>query len=303
MAIHADVLLDRMHLRNQLTRWRMVAILLGVLGILAILNPLNKLAENKDYIARVDIEGFITDDFEQQEALAKLRDDKHVKAVVVRVDSQGGTLSGGERTYHAIRRIAAVKPVVSVMRSIATSGGYMAAVGAPYIIATPGTLTGSIGVVIQSVQVTDFLDKVGVKPLTYKSAELKTAGSPLEVGTPAMNAAIMKLVTDGLDIFKVIVAEGRKMPMDQVNIVADGRVFHAKEAKQLKLIDAIGDEEDALNWLRTQKKLSPDLEMREFSLKKKNKSPIVQLLEGSLGFDFSSNAALHHGGLLAVWEL
>jgi len=152
MALNADSLLDRMQMKSQLRKWRIVA-LLAIVGLAIVVierhNPGSHIDGN--YIARLTVEGIITDDPERNELIAELRDNKRVKAVIVRLDTPGGTALGGQELYLHLKQLSAVKPVVAVMRTMATSAGYMTALGANYIVAREATITGYIGVLLESV--------------------------------------------------------------------------------------------------------------------------------------------------------
>jgi len=245
-----DSLIDRRRLKRQVSAWRILAILLALAAVAAAVGR-SGIYEGRDHVAVLEIKGIITTDRDRERALRKLADDDHAKALMVRIDSPGGTVVGGESLYRQLRIIAAKKPVVAVMGEVAASGGYMTALAAERIFAREGTITGSIGVILQSVDVTPLLDKIGVQPEAIKSAPLKAVPSPLEKLTPEGRAATQVLVNDMYAMFQDMVAQSRNLPPAKVHELADGRVFTGRQAVANGLIDQIGGESEARAWLAT----------------------------------------------------
>lgn len=245
-----DSLIDRRRLKRHLSAWRILAILLALAAIAAAVGR-SGIYEGRDHVAVLEIKGIITTDRDREKALRKLAEDDRVKALMVRIDSPGGTVVGGESLYRQLRNIAAKKPVVAVMGEVAASGGYMTALAAERIFAREGTITGSIGVILQSVDVTALLDKIGVQPEAIKSAPLKAVPSPLEKLTPAGRAATQVLVDDMYNMFQDMVVQSRNLPPAKVHELADGRVFTGRQAVANGLIDQIGGESEARAWLAT----------------------------------------------------
>ncbi|MCC7259923.1 MAG: signal peptide peptidase SppA [Alphaproteobacteria bacterium] len=299
MPQHADILLDRIQMKRQLNRWRFIGIALLTLLALAVLSDGGQLIPQRDYIARYSVTGIIADDPKRDDLLDELAQDDSVKAVLIRIDSPGGTASGGEQLYTSLRAIREHKPVVVVMRTLATSAAYMAAMGADHIVAQNGTLTGSIGVIIETAEVTDLAEKIGIKPLTFKSAPLKASPSPFEKLTPAAQSAIMDVITDFYNYFVDVVTDNRKLDRKDVIRIADGRIYTGRQALDLKLIDAIGGESDALAWLSAEKKLSPELDVRD--VKVKPEKDWQELLEG-LSKNSLSDRIFGLDGLAAIWQ-
>ncbi len=248
MTLDADVLLDRQRLKRRLFWWRTLAIVtLASLAIVAA-GRLGRLP-GQDHVARLLISGIILDDPARDDMLRDLADDGAVRALVVRIDSPGGTVVGGETLYLSLRRVAAHKPVVAVMGTTATSAAYMAALGADRIVAHEGTLTGSIGVLLQSADVTGLLQKLGITAEAIKSAPLKAVPSPLEKLTGEGRAATRSVVMDMYAMFVDLVAERRGLERAETLSLADGRLFTGRQALDKRLIDALGGENEALEWL------------------------------------------------------
>jgi protease-4 len=188
-----------------------------------------------------------------------------VKALIVSIDSPGGSVSGGESLHAAIERVAAKKPVVAVMGGLAASAGYMVAVPAQRIFARESTLTGSIGVILETGEVSGLLSMIGVTAEAITSGPLKDQPSPTHPLTPQGRAVLKAMVMDLYDQFVGMVATGRHMDPDKVRQLADGRAYTGHQALPLGLIDAIGDERDARAWLAASKGVPVSLPVQDVS--------------------------------------
>ena len=210
------------------------------------------------HIARLQIGGLITGDKET----IKLIDDiakSNASAVLVEIDSPGGTTSGSERLYEALRRLSAKKPTVAVVGSLAASGAYIAAIGTDHIVSEGNSLVGSIGVLFQFPNVAGALDKIGVKVETIKSSPLKASPNGFEATTPEAKAAIDALVVDSYAWFKGLVKDRRHLDDASLASVDDGRVFTGRQGLGLRLVDALGEERDAIAYLETSRGVSKSL--------------------------------------------
>jgi protease-4 len=218
------------------------------------------------YIARIKITGLIRDNQDRTEALEKLSESS-AKAVIVHLDSPGGTTAGSQQLYDSLRRLQAKKPMVVVVDGLAASGAYIAAISADHIIALDTSLVGSIGVLFQYPNFTELLKTVGVNVESIKSSPLKAAPYGFEPTSPEARAAIAAIVSDSYAWFKGLVKDRRKLDDNQLAKVSDGRVFTGRQAIGLKLVDAIGNEKTALAWLEQEKKIPADTPVRDVSLK------------------------------------
>jgi protease-4 len=219
-----------------------------------------------NYVARVKITGLIRNDQERVDSLERLAKSRSAKAVIVRIDSPGGTTAGSEQLHTALKNIAAAKPLVVVVDGLAASGGYIAAMSADHIVAQETSLVGSIGVLFQYPNVSDLLKTIGVKVEEVKSSPLKAAPNGFEPTSPEARAALDALVKDSYAWFRGLVKERRGMDDALLEKVADGRVFTGRQAVELKLIDQLGDEKAAVAWLVAEKKIKSDLPVRDFKL-------------------------------------
>ncbi|WP_159011196.1 signal peptide peptidase SppA [Bradyrhizobium sp. S69] len=269
MSLDSDVIVDRRRIRRKLTFWRVAAALIAIaaiagVGIMVTPGTRGSLAASGS-IARVNIEGLIRSDQDRVEALERLAD-SNAPAVIVHINSPGGTTAGSEQLYDALTRLKAKKPLVVVVEGLAASGGYITAIAADHIIAQQTSLVGSIGVLFQFPNFTDLLKTVGVKVEEVKSSPLKAAPNGFEPTSPEARAALDALVKDSYAWFRGLVKERRGMDDQLLDKVADGRVFTGHQAVDLKLIDQLGDERTAVAWLVAQKGVKADLPVRDYKL-------------------------------------
>lgn len=275
MSSDADLLADRRSLRRKLTLWRGLAVL-GVVAA-AIIGGFawrggSTAALQGAHIARITISGFISGDRRTLDLIKSVEDSSSVSAVVVRVDSPGGTTSGSEALHTALRGLAAKKPMVSVVDGVAASGGYIAAMGADRIVARQTSLVGSIGVLFQFPNVSHLLDTVGVKVEAIKSSPLKAAPSGFEPTSPEAREALQRVVDDNYAWFKQMVRDRRHLADAELATVSDGRVHSGRQALGLKLVDQIGGEPDAIAWLEREKGVSRNLRVRDWRRRSESSS-------------------------------
>jgi protease IV len=269
MSLDSDVIVDRRRIRRKLTFWRVVAALVAIAAITTVavmVSPSGRGALTASgSIARIHIEGLIRSDNDRVEALERL-EKSQAAAVIVHINSPGGTTAGSEQLYDALVRLKAKKPVVVVVEGLAASGGYITAIAADYIVAQQTSLVGSIGVLFQYPNFSDLLKTVGVKVEEVKSSPLKAAPNGFEPTSPEARAALESLVKDSYAWFRDLVKQRRGMDDAQLEKAADGRVFTGHQAIEMKLIDQLGDEKTAVAWLVAQKGVKSDLPVQEFKL-------------------------------------
>ncbi len=197
-------------------------------------------------VAVLPVTGLIADSDATIDQLKKFAKDSSVKAIVIRINSPGGGVGPSQEIYEEVRKLRGKKPVVSSMGAVAASGGYYIACGSQKIYANPGTITGSIGVIMQFVNVKELIEKIGIKGVVVKSGALKDAGSPLRDMTPEDRQYLQGVIDNVHSQFVHAVAEGRKLDEEAVRRIADGRVFSGEQAKVLGLVDVLGNQEDAV---------------------------------------------------------
>jgi protease-4 len=267
MSLDADAIVDRRRLRRKLAFWRVAAavvVVLAVAGLAVWLVPGSQLVRG-DYIARIKVQGLIRDNHDRVAALDKLARSK-ARAVIVHVDSPGGTTAGSQQLYEALRALHEKKPMVVVVDGLAASGAYIAALSSDHIIAQDTSLVGSIGILFQYPDFTEVLKSLGIKVESIKSTPLKGAPSAFEPTSPAAREAVEAVVLDSYDWFKKLVRTRRKFDDAQLAAVVDGRVFTGRQGLDLKLIDSLGNEKTALAWLEKEKKVPASLPVRDYSL-------------------------------------
>src|SRR4051812_29337804 len=269
MSLDSDVIVDRRRIRRKLTFWRVVAALVTITAVVArggVAAPGGRSSlPSSGSVARVNIEGLIRSDQERVEALERL-EKSQAAAVVVHINSPGGTTAGSEQLYDALVRLKAKKPLVVVVEGLAASGGYITAIAADHIVAQQSSLVGSIGVLFQFPNFTDLLKTVGVKVEEVKSSPLKAAPNGFEPTSPEARAALDDLVKDSYAWFRGLVKARRGMDEALLDKVADGRVFTGHQALDLKLVDELGDEKTAVAWLVGQKGIKSGLPVRDYKL-------------------------------------
>lgn len=300
MSLETDSLIDRRRLKRRLGVWRTIAILAVLAAAVVALSQTTHAPWQKPYVALLDVSGLISEDRERDETLAQIAKDGAVRALIIHINSPGGTVVGGENLYRELRQVAGHKPVVAVMGTLATSGGYMAALGADYIVARSGTITGSIGVILQTTDVTGLLEKLGVSTEAIKSAPLKAVPSPLEPLTEEGREATKAVVMDMYNLFVDMVAERRQLPREAVIKLADGRVYSGRQAADNKLIDALGGETEARDWLAAEHEIPRATPVREIRVERRGEG-LLGLAESIVGKAlFSERLTLD--GLVSLWH-
>lgn len=266
MSMEPDYLVDRRGLQRKLSFWRVIAILLFVAAVaFAGLRVSGKFAPLSitPHIARLSIGGLITGDRGTLRLIDQIAK-SDAKGVLVSIESPGGTTTGSERLYEALRKLSAKKPTVAVVGTMAASGAYIAAIGTDRIVARGNSLVGSIGVLIQYPNFAKLMDTVGVKMEAVKSSPLKAEPSGYEATSPEVRAALASLVSDSYAWFKGLVKDRRGMNDDQLAAIDDGRVFTGRQALNLKLVDQLGGEEEAIAWMVREKGVQKGLPIRDW---------------------------------------
>ena len=292
-------MVDRRRLKRNLVIWQVVAVLAVAGLVLAAFGRFEGLTE-EDYVARLDVENIIFDDPERAEVLARIADDASAAALLVRIDSPGGTVVGGESLYRSLRAVAEKKPVVAVLGEVATSAAYMTALGADHIVAQRGSLTGSIGVILQTADITGLLEKLGVKPEIIKSRPLKAQPNPLEPFTAEAREAARSVVLDLFELFVEMVAERRNMAPEKALVLADGRIFSGRQALAHGLVDQLGGETEARRWLAETHGVDAGLEARDVEIGEED-AYWRELLDRALGKALFSER-LKLDGLVSLWH-
>jgi len=269
MSLDADTIVDRRRMRRKLTFWRLCAGIVAIGAVVAAAVALRApgtgawVGSPAGSIARITITGLIRSDMQRVEALERLGK-SHARAVIVHINSPGGTTSGSEQLHDSLMRLKEQKPLVVVVDGLAASGGYITAIAADHIIALETSLVGSIGVLFQYPNVSDLLKTLGIKVEEIKSSPLKAAPNGFEPTSPEARAAIEAIVSDSYAWFRGMVKVRRHL-----DDAALERVFTGRQGVELKLVDEIGDERAALAWLAKEKNVDPNTPVRDYRLRER----------------------------------
>lgn len=315
----AEYIADRRRLRRKLTFWRVAGVVAAIVAVVAVGWRVAGLGAwalpgARDHVARVSVEGLITTDREAAEMLRELAHTDSVQGVILRIDSPGGTTTGAEELFAALRDVAEAKPTVAFVDGLAASGGYIAALGADHIVSRQTAIVGSIGVLMQVPNVSGLLDELGIEVLEIKSTPLKAAPSPVSPIDPEAVEAIELVISDTYRWFVEIVGERRPLTEAEVARVSDGRVWNGRQALALGLVDALGDEETARAWLE-QAGVDADLPVQDWEPQRED-DPFDVFLAGAVladlaGFESlsatlarasSGTRGFRLDGLLALWQ-
>jgi protease-4 len=291
MTLRANFLIDRRRLKRSVTLWRLLsaAAIIALIAVIAFQN--DELAATigyKPHIARVEISGIISEDFEREEMLKDISKSKSVKGVILRINSPGGTTVGGESLHNALLNLAKKKPVVAVFSTVATSAAYMAGIASDHIIARGSSITGSVGVIIQWAEVTEMLSKLGIKMEEVRSGTLKAVPSPFRPLDDEAREMTQEMVAEAKDWFMGMVARRRSLDPSTVPGLTEGRIYSGRQALKHKLIDELGGEEEAVAWLEEKRQVQKDLKIIDWDVE----------LSDNLGlFSKTARSILSGGGL------
>ena len=316
--LETETVLDRRRLRRSLTLWRGAGIAALALAIGTMAFGGDKLAvlTGQKQIARVSLEGTITENRDQLKLLKDLAENDQVSGVLLFVNSPGGTTTGGEALYEGLRELSKKKPVVAQFGTIAASAAYIAGLATDHIVARGNTITGSVGVIVQWPEVHELLEKIGIKYNEVKSGPLKAAPSPFEPMNDESRKVVDGMVADGFKWFLGLVETRRGIkPADVAGLVA-GRIFSGREALEQKLIDEIGGEDEAVKWLKDIKKVDKDAKVVDWKPEASSKGGWFSMAAGWAGSSLSAAAgqfaaqlglarafpSVGLDGLLSVWH-
>lgn len=272
MSADTEVVLDRRRLRRKMASWRFLAVLAGAVAIGAVLMADKNFAGlfNKPQIARVSIVGTITEDRQQLQLLREVANAPHVQGVLLFINSPGGTTTGGEALFSALREVAEKKPVVAQFGTVAASAGYIVGLATDHIVSRGNTITGSVGVIMQWPEVAELLGKLGVKMNEVKSGALKAEPSPFkQAGQEALNVT-SEMIDDGFKWFVSLVESRRGISASAVPGLREGRVFSGRQAHELKLVDEIGGEAEAVRWLKEKRGVAANVEVVDWRVRDDN---------------------------------
>lgn len=264
--LEGDTILALRKLRRHLTVWRLLTVVGFALAIFMTVRDDAGLSSGP-HVAAVEVEGVILKDPDMLVMFEEIADDPDVQALIVNISSPGGTFGGGEAYFKVLRQISDSKPVVAIMGDLATSGAYMTAIAADRIYASRGTITGSVGVIMQSANITGLLDKLGIEPEIIKSGPAKAVPNPMEELSPDSRAQLQGIIDELQGMFLQMVSDRRGKSVAELNaVIGDGRILTGTAAADAGLIDEVGDENDARLWLQSAHDVSTELPVIEWSI-------------------------------------
>lgn len=301
-----DLLADRKRLKRSLSGWRAIAIvaLFCTLAYAAQMytGGMKKAPSiSRGYIAQITVDGVMMDDEKRDKILNDIAEDDSAKALLVRFNSPGGTTVGGEELYLELRKVAKKKPVIGVMRTLCASACYMASLGTDRVIARESTLTGSIGVLLQSAELSEMAKKLGITPITIKSGKFKDVPSLTDPFTDEERQVVGAVVMDAYDQFVNMIVAHRGLTKEQVLPLADGRIYTGRQAAALKLIDGLGGMDEAKQWLITTKKLDKDIDIKEMDKEPQLDSLFAKLTQWT-NVKFLGSMTVGLDGLISIWQ-
>lgn len=254
---------------------------------------------SKNGIGLVEVKGMILDSKETIRQLRHFLKQDGVKVVVLRVDSPGGVVAPSQEIYEEVRKFAAKKKIIVSMGSLAASGGYYISAPATMIYANPGTITASIGVILKLSNIEALMDKIGIKSHTLKTGKYKDSGSPLRQFSPEDRAMLQSVIDNTHEQFIRAVAEGRKLPIDEVRKIADGRILSGEQAKGVKLVDRLGTLQDAIEEAGKQAGIKGEPEV---IMPPKKKMNYLDILSGGVEEKFEGTLKSALGGMRLMYE-
>lgn len=254
---------------------------------------------SRNGIGLVEVKGMILDSKETIRQLRHFLKQDGVKAVVLRVDSPGGIVAPSQEIYEEVRKFAAKKKIIVSMGSLAASGGYYISAPATMIYANPGTITASIGVILKLSNIEALMDKIGIKSHTLKTGKYKDSGSPLRQFSPEDRAMLQSVIDNTHEQFIRAVAEGRKLPIDEVRKIADGRILSGEQAKGARLVDRLGTLQDAIEEAGKQAGIKGEPEV---ILPPKKKMNYLDILSGGVEEKFEGSLKSALGGMRLTYE-
>ena len=279
--------------RNKLLK----IILVLLISIFIISTFLSNFKNNEVIIGKIKIEGLIKDKFQLLEEIKKIEDNKNIQGLLVIVNSPGGTFVSSKEIFNAIDKISNNIPTAVYMREVATSGAYLASLGANQIFLNEATITGSVGVILQTVEFTDLFKMVGINPLVVKSGELKAVPNPLEKINDEKLEYINDIIGQMQKEFLRIVKEKRNITEETVQMISDGRIFTGLIAKSLNLVDEIGVEDDAITWIKKKGNLDDNVKVIDFD----GEENIFRFLNLKIIEKIKKLELSLNDGILAVW--
>ena len=316
MSLDAESVIERRRLKRRVSVWRIAAVVLGLLFFGSWLlgdRDMSGTGGILPHVARIDISGVITNDRKLLDLIDRVGKADQVRAVIVEINSPGGTTTGGEAMYDAIRRLSEKKPVVAICGTLATSAAYIVALATDRIFVYGNTITGSVGVIFQWANVSELLKTIGIEVEEVKSGPLKAVPNPFEPTDERGRAVTEEMVEDAMGWFVGLVETRRKIEPRTVPGLTEGRIYSGRQAVEYELVDQIGDERAALAWLAKERGIGANLKVRQWRPREET-AGLFGVLFGGIGDIFGlsdsnlaavltrASATVNLDGLVSVWH-
>ncbi len=316
MSQDVERVVERRRLKRRISVWRIAAVLLAVLFLGSLFMGTSRTSGTGGilpHVARISINGVITNDRKMIDLIDRVGRASQVKAVIVEVNSPGGTTTGGEALYDAIRRLSKKKPVVATCGTLATSAAYIVALATDRIFVYGNTITGSVGVVFQWANVTELMKTIGIQFEDVKSGSLKAVPSPFEPTTEEARKVTEEMVDDAMKWFVDLVKTRREISPNTIPGLTEGRIYSGRQAVEYMLADQIGDELAARAWLAKERGVQPGLRVRQWKPAGEERGLLglaAESIASAFGFSGGKFAALLEDattvleldGLVSVWH-
>ena len=290
---------DRRRAKRRLFFWRLISVIL-LIALIGTIISLNAAEPDVDHVARLDVNNVIIEDEWRQDAIQEILEDDTAKALIVYINSPGGSTYGSERLYKSLRRVAAKKPVISVIGTVGASGGYLTALAGERIFAGESSITGSIGVIIQITEFSELMDNLGIKGDAITSGQLKGEPSPFRPLSEAGRENLQEMVSSTHEWFVNLVTDRRPLTREEAAKLANGGIYIGTKALANGLVDELGGLYEARRWLESAHEIPADLPLLSWEYGPP-KGLVDELLEGMLGKSVISER-LTLDGLLSLWH-
>lgn len=302
--MNSDTFIVIQDLKKKLLSWRAitflsVTILILILGRSGIKKIKKTNTNDKTIIARIAIKDIITRESYSNQKLKDLEKD-NIVAVILDIDSPGGEVTASETLYEFFKKLTEKKPVISVINSIGASGSYMVAMSSNYIIAYNTSIIGSIGVLIQSYEVTEMADKIGIKFINIKSSPLKAIPNPYEKFTEDVEVTVRHSMDDIYDYFLSIFIESRNIDHSKALEIGNGQVYTGRQALKIGLIDKIGNENDAIEYLKSKNIDTDNIKITDYDIKE-TRNRIIDNFKGFINL-INKNSLGNHNRIMAIYK-
>ena len=278
--------------KTQIIKFFILVILLFFTAIV-----INQNYKKKPFIAKIYLEGMITSESNLVEKIDQLKQKQNLKGILLTINSPGGTFVSSKEIYDTLKFFDENIPVAIYMKEVATSGAYLVSLGADQIFANTGTITGSVGVILQTADISVLLNKIGVSPLVIKSGDLKATPNPLEKTNDEQIKYIKNIVLLMQEEFSKIVKLERELTWDNLEKISDGRIFTGNQAKEINLIDEIGAENDAIDWIKKKAGLDDNIKIIDYA----KEDSFFDFLNLKFLKKFNDMNVKLNDGILAIW--